>query len=124
MKAINKNNAITTGTINIAHLPGLLMPFDATCFICRRRSLLSDIFPFFNTQLERTGTNVSESRNEAIIAKPTARERGINIDLGTPVINRAGTKTAKMLSNIKNVGVAISLQASKMALDFDFPNSR
>src|SRR6266487_1217435 len=124
MKAINKNNAITTGAINIVHLPGLSMLFDKTCFTFQRRSLLSAMFSFFNTQLERTGTNVSESRNEAIIAKPTARERGINIDLGTPVINKAGTKTAKMLSNIKNVGVAISLQASKIALDRDFPNSR
>ena len=124
MKAINKNIAITTGKINIAHLPTLLMRLDKPSFMRCKRLLLFVCFTFFNIQFERTGTKVSESRNEAIIAKPTANERGINIDLGTPVINKAGTNTAKMLSNIKNVGVAISLQASKMALDFDFPDSR
>src|SRR5205085_8861534 len=75
-------------------------------------------------QLAKTGTSVCDNKNDAIIANPTARESGMNIDLGTPDINKAGTNTDRILSSINNFGRAISLHASHIALDLDLPNSK
>ena len=43
---------------------------------------------------DSTGTSVLESRNDAIIAKPTASDSGTNSERATPVMKNDGTNTA------------------------------
>lgn len=77
----------------------------------------------FIIQLAKTGTNVCDNKNEAIIAKPTDNDKGKNIEPGTPDMKNAGTKTARIHNIINNFGNAISLQASIIAILFGLPNS-
>jgi hypothetical protein len=71
-----------------------------------------------------TGTNVSDSKKDAIRAKPTESDKGKNIPLGTPDINKEGVKTARILRSMSKRGPATSLQASRIAFLLDFPRSR
>ena len=76
---------------------------------------------FFINQFASTGTNVCDSIKENIIEKPIASANGINKEPGIPVIINAGANTARIHNKINSLGNAISLQASKIALDFVFP---
>src|SRR5436190_24256940 len=94
------------------------------CFILTCLFSLLYLCALFISQLDKMGTNVCDKIKEAIMAKATAMESGINIERGTPDIKRAGTKTAKMLKRIKSFGTAISWQASQIARVFVLPSSR
>src|ERR1051326_8082191 len=48
----------------------------------------------FRSHTERTGTRELESKNEAIIEKPTASESGTKSERETPVMKKEGTNTA------------------------------
>src|SRR3954470_257454 len=115
---------ITTGTINMLRFSDFSILFDNRFFIESRLFGVCCGAVFFIIQLAKIGTSVCDNRNEAIIANPTARESGMNIDLGTPDINKAGTNTERILSSINSFGTAISLHASHIALDLDLPNSK
>ena len=71
------------------------------------------------SQLDSIGTKVCDNKNEAIMANPTDKDKGINMALGTPVINKAGRNTTRTLNRIRSLGVAISRQASRIARDLD-----
>src|SRR3546814_4485605 len=64
------------------------------------------------------GTKVWDAKKEAIMAKATAIDNGMNISFGIPVMIKAGVSTARMQSNINSFGIDISRSASKMARCF------
>ena len=59
--------------------------------------------------MERTGTNVLESRYEATIAKPTASESGTNSAWAAPCMKNDGMNTARMQSIASSRGTAVSM---------------
>ncbi len=48
-----------------------------------------------------------DKRYEAIIAKPTASDKGTNIDRGAPCMKNAETNTARMQTMARNRGIAV-----------------
>src|SRR5258707_2725104 len=65
--------------------------------------------------VERTGTSELDSKYEAAIANPTARESGIKRERETPTIKKDGTNTARTQSMASNRGIWTSLLASRTA---------
>ncbi|MNY56795.1 hypothetical protein D3C86_1929100 [compost metagenome] len=76
------------------------------------------------SQLARMGTKVWDAIKEAIIAKATASDKGMNISLGIPVIIKEGIRTARIQNRIKILGMEISRRASRIALCFGFSISK
>ena len=70
------------------------------------------------------GTKVCAAIKETIIAKAIDRESGKNIALGTPLITKAGAKTARIHNKISNKGKEISVHASNIACFLGLPISR
>ena len=66
-------------------------------------------------QTESTGTSELDSRNDAIIAKPTASESGTNSDRDTPVMKNDGTNTATTDNMASSRGTTTSPLASSTA---------
>src|SRR4051812_18049630 len=62
--------------------------------------------------VDRIGTSVLESRNDAIIANPTASDNGTNRDRVTPVMKNEGTNTATTASMASTRGPTTSPPAS------------
>ena len=67
---------------------------------------------------------VCDNRKETIMVSPIDSDKGKNIALGTPFIKNDGANTARIQSNINNLGNAISWQASSMASFLGFPISK
>ena len=68
-----------------------------------------------SSQTERTGTNVLESRYEAIIAKPTASDSGTNSAWAAPCMKNDGMNTARMQSIASSRGTAVSMLPCRTA---------
>src|SRR5690606_1840147 len=78
---------------------------------------------FFIIQFAKMGTKVCDAKKDAIIAKATAIDKGMNMSLGIPVMINAGVNTARIQSNINNLGIEIANKASTMARCFPLPIS-
>jgi hypothetical protein len=66
-----------------------------------------------NAQIETTGTKVLESRYDATIENPTARDSGTNRLRAAPVMKNAGMNTARMHSIARKRGTVVSDVASR-----------
>ena len=77
-----------------------------------------------SSQTDSTGTSELESRNDAIIEKPTASESGTNRDRDTPVMKNDGTNTATTDSIASSRGTTTSPLASSTARATDPPRAR
>ena len=75
-------------------------------------------------QTPSTGTSELDSRNDAIIAQPTASESGTKSDRDTPVMKKEGTNTATTASIARRRGVTTSPLASSTARATGVPRAR
>src|SRR6267142_896846 len=72
----------------------------------------------FRIQLASTGTNELESKYDAPMENPTARDKGTKSDCAGPVMKKDGRKTASTLSMANKRGIATSRLAARTACAF------
>src|SRR5260370_25021122 len=76
----------------------------------------------FRIQLDSTGTSELESKYDAPIENPTARDKGTNRDCAGPVMKKDGRKTANTLTMANRRVIATSLLAARTACPFFSPS--
>ena len=92
--------------------------------VARRAVLFAARWLFPSHQTESTGTNELERKNDAIMAKPTASERGTKSDRETPVMKKDGTNTATTDNMASSRGTTTSPLASSTARASGVPRAR
>ena len=76
-----------------------------------------------SSQTDSTGTRELDSRKEATIANPTAKDNGTNNDRDTPVMKNEGTNTATTDAIARNRGATTSPPASSTARAIGSPRA-
>src|SRR5258708_2908853 len=89
-------------------------------------SLFMDGEPDFplRIQTDRTGIKVRERKKDPTMEKPTAKATGTKRAWATPLMKKAGMKTARTHNMVIKRGMTISLEASNAAWARLFPLAR